>query len=307
VPWHTGDYNLDQIYPNSEVCPRLDTLEDSIYNTQVFQTENSTQAQQQLNSALDVIWGAGYWDWYNVYDCLMTTVCTDRPLPDGTAEVPMNEAIFNATVAQAQYTMSFLNTYNHSQWAKLAMGNTAWHVRTNIENAIYNTSSSLNSTTPLKLAVFAGHDTTIMPFLAAVLESYWDRKWPGYASLVTIELYEAANSTAANPSYLFRMVYNSKPLYVPGCLDYLCDVQVLLDRLAFGEEYMPCTTSDVTVSGSGCSSSNNDRLSNGDVVLVSFMSALFGAVLGAGIVVFLTKSRSAGLANKEQFDPNGKV
>lgn len=59
VPWHTGDYNLDQIYPNSNVCPRLDTIADVAYSTTEYQAENSSTNVNQLTSDLDVLWGAG--------------------------------------------------------------------------------------------------------------------------------------------------------------------------------------------------------------------------------------------------------
>lgn len=295
VPWHTGDYDLDQIYPNANACPRLDTLEDSIFATSGYQTENTSTSINLLTSTLDSIWGEGYWSWYNALDCMMTTVCTGRQLPDGTSSALMNETIFNATIAQVMYSEAYLNLYNDSQWAKLAMGNTAWHVRSNMENVMYNTSNSLNSSLPLKLAVFAGHDTTIIPFLASVLGDTWDKQWSGYASLVTIELYEG--TAASGVDWYFRMIYNSEALLVPGCTDTLCDATVLLDKLSYGEESMPCSVSpdsDTTVDS--CSDGDSDRLSNSDVILVAFMCALFGGLLGAGAVVLADKHKAKGMA-----------
>lgn len=67
----------------------------------------------------------------------MTTVCTGRPLPDGSADtVLMTDAIFNATVAQAEYSYAFMALNNDSLWAKTAMGNIAWHMRNNLQNMI---------------------------------------------------------------------------------------------------------------------------------------------------------------------------
>lgn len=291
VPWHTGDYSLDQIYPNSDVCPRLDTLEDSIMATPEFVAENTSSKITNLNYALDSIFGAGYWDWYHVLDCVMTTVCTGRPLPDGTT-IPMNESIFNATIEQVMYTEAYLNLYNDSQWAKLAMGNTAWHIRTNLENVMYNTSSSANSSLPLRLAMFSAHDTTIIPLLAAILKDNWDRQWSGYASLVTIELY--AGSASSTVPYLFRIVYNSVPQLVPGCPDTLCDAQILLDALAFGEEDMPCSaTDDVQTVDTDCSD-DSDGLSSGYVVLVAFMCTLFGVLVGAASAIYASRHLAKG-------------
>lgn len=67
----------------------------------------------------------------------MTTVCTGRPLPDGSSDtVLMSDAIFNATVAQSEYTYAYMSLYNNSLWAKTAMGNIAWHMRNNLQNMI---------------------------------------------------------------------------------------------------------------------------------------------------------------------------
>ena len=59
MPWHTGDYNLDQIYPNSNVCPRLDQIKATGYATPEWIAETTSQAITQLTADLDQIWGAG--------------------------------------------------------------------------------------------------------------------------------------------------------------------------------------------------------------------------------------------------------
>ena len=59
VPWHTGDYNLDQIYPNSNVCPRLDSLADVAYASPEWVAENTSTAVTQLTTELNQIWGEG--------------------------------------------------------------------------------------------------------------------------------------------------------------------------------------------------------------------------------------------------------
>lgn len=231
--------------------------------------------------------GAGQWSWDYILDCLMTTVCTNREIPDGSASTTlMNEEIFNATIFQSEFTMAYLNLYNNSRWAKLAMGNTVWHIRSNIENILYNTSSSTNSTDPLKLALFAGHDTTVMPFLAAILGSNWDGVWPGYAALVTLELYSSKQNTS---EYLFRMVYNAKPQLVPGCNDTLCDINILLDRMAFGQQYMPCSVIDSDVETSSNCDDNNGPMTRTDWAIMTLISGLLGLLIGASMVLFVQK------------------
>lgn len=301
MPWHTGDYSLDQIYPNTHVCPRLDTLEDSIFETDYFVEKNTSVSAQILNYQLDNILGAGSWSWTYIFDCIMTTVCTSRPLPDGgqtPAQIYMNETIFNDTLRFVEWQYAYLNLHNHSQWAKLAMGNTAWHVRTNLLNAVYNSTSSANSKTPLKMALFSGHDTTIQPFLAAVLRENWDQRWPGYASMVTIELYRtiaSVTSPAADPidDYLFRMVYNAKVVRVPECPDPLCPVRLLVDALSFGEEAMPCsvTPASVVTDDDVDHCDNSDSVATGVWITLIFLGVVVGGLIGAAVVLFVEKRR----------------
>lgn len=204
----------------------------------------------------------------------------------------MSQEIFNATIAQSEAAYAYLCLYNDTQWAKLAMGNTAWHIRSNLEGAL-NPSMVANGTA-LKLAVFGGHDTTIMPLLAVILKENWDQKWPGYASLLTIELYENADSSQED---LFRIVYNGAPMLVPGCPSYLCSVNTLLDILAFGQEYMPgCSVSDVSSVDDDSQQDSNDcndkkTLDQMDWLLLVFSTLLIGIVIGAAVVIFIEKQR----------------
>lgn len=85
--------------------------------------------------------------------------------------------------------------------------------------------------------LLAGHDTTIMPLLAVLLtKDLWDGKWAPYGALLSLELYSA---TEKNVEFLFRLVYNGKPLILKSCAASLCDVAVLLDILSFGQKESP--------------------------------------------------------------------
>ena len=51
--------------------------------------------------------------------------------------------------------------------------------------------STLENTTmiPPKLAIYSGHDTTIMPLLASISPDLWDdTNWAPYASMMLIEV-----------------------------------------------------------------------------------------------------------------------
>lgn len=228
---------MDPLYPNALICPRLKELEQFIYNTPEYVAMNTSTEIQQLNHDLDsILGGAGQWMWPDVYDCVLTAVCAGHPIPSGSnATVLMNDQIFNTLFDKGVYDLGYLYTYNHSEYSKLVMGNIAWHVRQNIQRILQDEDDHNGF---WKLALFAGHDTTLMPFLAAVLGDAWDRKWSPYASMITMEIYSAANPTSTRTGYYFRIVYNGKALILPTCEHALCDVQHLLDALSFGQEHM---------------------------------------------------------------------
>jgi hypothetical protein len=279
VPWHTGDYALDQLYPNSGVCPRLTSLQSSIYSSPEWTAYNNSAEVKALNQNLNNILGKGSWFWSYTMDCMMTTVCSNRQLPEG-----MTESIFNETIGFIEKQQSFLNLYNDSQWAKLSMGNTAWHIKNNIVNF-------LDGSKTYKFALFGGHDTTIQPFLSAVAKYAWDNHWPGYASMLSIELYSKnPDAPADTPDNLFRLVYNSQVITIPGCDDALCDVNVLLDSMDFGHEFMACTSAAAAPAATTtCDNGSDSKMSQTDWVIITVLSTLLGGLIGASLVVFLNK------------------
>eukprot|EP00600_Ochromonadales_sp_CCMP1393_P010783 CAMPEP_0175005836 /NCGR_PEP_ID=MMETSP0005-20121125/5522_1 /TAXON_ID=420556 /ORGANISM="Ochromonas sp., Strain CCMP1393" /LENGTH=485 /DNA_ID=CAMNT_0016261101 /DNA_START=82 /DNA_END=1539 /DNA_ORIENTATION=- len=296
VTWHTGDYNLDQIRPNTLVCPRLNNIESTAYSTSEWVSENTSTTMNQLTSNLTALWGEGMWSWNNVLDCLMTTVCTGRDLPSASPDnsVQMSDAIFNATVDQVEYSYAYMALNNNSLWAKTGMGNTIWHMKSNLQ--------AMMNGGPLKFALFSAHDTSVMPFLAAILGDAWDGKWAAYAALVSLEVYGASSSSAVGSGgYYFRMVYNGKVLRVPGCTADLCDLNTLLDVMSFAQEDMPCSATDDATSDASsedCKENNNTGLNSTDWILLVVLSLVIGALIGAFGIVFYEKRYQSSVENR---------
>ena len=94
---------------------------------------------------------------------------------------------------------------------------------------------AIDGTSPLKFVVLSGHDTTFIPFMAAVAPKAWDRGWPPYAALASIELLRVgagggtgaggggggsggrALTDASFDGDYFRFVYNGQVLRLEGC------------------------------------------------------------------------------------------
>jgi hypothetical protein len=132
-----------------------------------------------------------------------------------------------------------------------------------------------------------------MPFLAAILGERWDGHWAGYAYMISIELYSAsATSALGDGGHYFRLYYDGQILTVPGCDAELCDVNVLLDALSYGQEYMPCTVPTTTPTTSDeVSCDGDDSLSTTHWVLITLLTFMMGGMLGGGMVVFVDRQR----------------
>ena len=97
---------------------------------------------------------------------------------------------------------------------------------------------TFSEVTPPKLALFSGHDTTLMPILATLGQDVWSGlEWSPYASMLLIELYEMSTSNddqSEFPSgYAFRLLYNGAVLTskMDGCSSELCDSRILADQV----------------------------------------------------------------------------
>lgn len=296
VAWHTMDDAIDQIAPNAAACPALVDAQAAAYSSYNFtHIVNDTGV---LTDELNAVWGAGQWSYYSCIDCLMTTVCTGRGIPSNPETgVAMNQTLFDQAVDQATAIYAYQATYNNSWYSKLGMGRTIYNMRTHLEAAVNNDADAV------KFALWSAHDTSIMPFLAALMGESWDAKWARYAAMVTIELY--ANSDGSEND-LFRLTYNGEALAMPGCDGAtLCDVDTLLGLMAFAQEDMPCapaaSTGDDDSSGGGSSSSSSsDSSALGGLTLAGWagmcaLSGALGIVLGAVLWNgFVTNGRTKG-------------
>lgn len=110
---------------------------------------------------------------------------------------------------------------------------------------IVDSSHSPSPSAPLpKLALFSGHDTTLMPMLATLGDKVWSgTEWAPYASIILIEIHEILNADEAFPSgYAFRLIYNGQVLTskMDGCAagSELCDSQVLVKQVMPFAKYM---------------------------------------------------------------------
>ena len=232
VDWHTADYDADPIYPNSKVCPRLQELQDAAVSTPEFQAfNNSAEAQELEKVMLDDLGGA---DWRHILDCQMTSICTGRPLPSVLNDFVKDDdsSIFSRIYSHASDQLGKVYTLNSNAYAKLAMAPVLSDILTS--TLLPSLSATKRDDLDTLLHVTSGHDTTVMPLLAAL--GVWDGKWAPYASLVVMETYYIPNDDDFKSNRGFRIVYNGDVLTdkMEGCegAGEICDLQVLVDYLS---------------------------------------------------------------------------
>lgn len=271
VPFHLGDYNLDSMYPNDRVCPRLDDLEDEAYASEGWKAGNNSADAKAMTAALTDILGKG-WSWYNLIDCFMTTVCTDHDIPEG-----MTEELFQDAVDHAEWQYAYPAQYNNQIWSKYALGHITRDIRTRMQAKIDDAADAF------KFVIYSGHDTTIMPFLSAL--GVWDGEWASYASIVTMELWEAENG-----DHYTRMAYNGKELILPGCDEAFCKSDAFMDATAFAVEDMDCSAEEKKEKKKK-SDDDDDELSEATWTLIVVLSTIGGVLLGSLAMFFVMRGQ----------------
>jgi len=252
IPLHTVDYARDILYPNEVLCPRLVEMRERFEKSRDYLLFNESQEVKTLRHFQQAVLGT---DQDMSMDCLMNTICTDRPLPDAINDyiggdehnvpnmrVPHNDTDYGSNLFLRlynfyvrQYTISVMA--NDAEYAKLAMGPLWAEIVDNIQAVVQEQRNVPNSVPPRpvpKLALFSGQDTTLIPLLAS-LGWVYDERWPPYASMLLIEIHEInldGRKTAQKyaSDFAFRLIYNGQVITKLFCRGNreLCDVQLLL-------------------------------------------------------------------------------
>jgi Histidine phosphatase superfamily (branch 2) len=249
VDLHTADYARDIMVPNPKICPRLSEIQEALENSADFKAKfvESEEAKTLKDFMVKVLKVKKDKD-MDIIDCLMTTMCTDRPLPEavndykplgsgrqqssakGRGEYGSN--LFQRLVDFETEKTSHIFKANDAEYSKLAMA-PLWH---EILGKIEPHLRGDRSASPL--AVFSGHNTTIMPLLASLSPTLLDdNAWPPYASMIVLEIHAVTGELEHFfPSmYAFRLIFNGQSLTekVEQCNEGmdLCDSAVLLNHV----------------------------------------------------------------------------
>ncbi|CEM39194.1 unnamed protein product [Vitrella brassicaformis CCMP3155] len=217
---HTGDYRLDTMYPNDDVCPRLKELKHAARNSEPCkQWRDSDEQKAVLESLREIpdIGGPNYHFSHHLMDCLFTATCTEHRVPRGlewsadslfaryVGQVEKEEAACRFSANDAAYSKLAATPVIHDMRQKAAKG---------LSEAQRKSGGERSPPTAPHIALWSGHDTTLMPVLAAM--GAWDGKWPSYASIIILELYTVG---ADSREAYFRLIYNGEVItsMIKGC------------------------------------------------------------------------------------------
>jgi len=217
---HTADRNRDVLSRNFDVCPRLSELEEeaksSVEYIRLYGNEN--EEAQVMKRMMETELGGDFQS--SAHDCMMSTICTDRVLPDILNDYGKGNANgdddYEDTYSSAYGTnrferlskysflpKNFIFRYNKSAVAKLASGPLWVEILSNllpflpqsmtdlISNENNNLSSKLRLPPP-KLALFSAHDSTLHMLLASLGNDIFSNGdfWAPFASYFVIELHD---------------------------------------------------------------------------------------------------------------------
>jgi hypothetical protein len=94
IPLHTADRDADILSPAESICPKLSDLREAAENSHDYKAFVTSNEYKRLRSFIDKELGKGTMT-HDALDCIMTTICTDRPLPTAIDDYGRNNTSTN--------------------------------------------------------------------------------------------------------------------------------------------------------------------------------------------------------------------
>ncbi|TMW56682.1 hypothetical protein Poli38472_006692 [Pythium oligandrum] len=222
LTWHVSDMATDYINSNDRICPLMGFIANESAGSADFQRHINDPATVKVEKDFGNLVGNFSWD--SILECLSIARCNNLDLPKG-----VDEELFTKVFGEVEARQGLFLTFNNSWYAKVAMQPLVSELLSRMDPIING-----SATTP-RLAITMGHDSTIMPLMAAVVRENWDRKWTPYAGIFTIELYKTKSN-----SHAVRVLFKGEPVKLPECKDTLCDIDDFQKAVEFARTPRDC-------------------------------------------------------------------
>lgn len=287
---HTADKYFDIVDPNEKNCPRLQVMKSKAKSSEGYSNINETDVAidmndtlMKMNSSIEV-----------VLDCMMTTICNDRPMPSSLDNFQYNGDDSTFTQMEDYWTEleTFHFDYNDGEFSKIAMS-PLWSDVAGVIHAakVAKTPEKMKESNVPKFFLISGHDTTLLPMLVSL--GVWDKVWVPYASMLIIEVYTTDTNNQKFPSgFVFRLLYNGRAITekMNKCDGEICDLDVLLDQISFAQWDQECSAEEEQSDVTRDSENESDRDgSSGVSVETTAISILVSSTLSSlATVIFMT-------------------
>ncbi|KAJ2505239.1 hypothetical protein GGF44_000792 [Coemansia sp. RSA 1694] len=241
IPLHTYPKEIETMYGNTDACGKLRTLLSTIVASDQFQA--FLREQGSLMAKLSGIFGVSGSDWASSWDGYVDILqarhchgvdlpCSDRASISGKA-APKCATAEDATQvlrnSHYEYAFKYRDHPLSHNYMRLAIGSLLGTLKDQMQDHID------GKTGNLKFALYSGHDSTVMPLLAALQASNRNMLWPPYAANILFELWKKNDG-----SRVVRVIYNGQVLKLQPEFEWCdlnaCSLDTFYKHL---DEYIP--------------------------------------------------------------------
>ncbi|PRP89457.1 component of the counting factor complex [Planoprotostelium fungivorum] len=202
----TTDNSLEDMTPNSAVCPPLQTEMNRLHASKEWtdQQEKTRNLTETLQKAFGV---STLPPWDGLYDIYQLRRCANLPVPK-----EITEDLFQQIRLAAEWEVN-VTAYDPAV-GRYGMGTFLNLIKENIQNYVK------NGTSEVKYLLYSGHDSTVAPLLG--LLNIYDGLWPPFRAYVNFELY------SRDGEHFVQVKYNGKEMKLPACEKVMCPVKTVL-------------------------------------------------------------------------------
>eukprot|EP00899_Mesostigma_viride_P012737 jgi/Mesvir1/21464/Mv03920-RA.1 len=168
--------------------------------------------QEDLEQRLDI--HVPHFPWLSVADLFQCKLANDIEVPPTITQQVLDEIRNNLS-------KDWAHVFKDQESCQLGIGRLMAELGGRMEQRVHHKGGN-----GLKMALYSGHDTTLMPLL--VCTGLFDGAWPDYAAWVAVELW----STDDEKEHFVRALYNGRELKIPQSLDALPEEDSLIDTNA---------------------------------------------------------------------------
>ncbi|KAJ6243596.1 lysophosphatidic acid phosphatase type 6 [Anaeramoeba flamelloides] len=196
VTIHTIDDQTDNMYPNSDLCPRIAQLEEEIEKSDGYQ--NELKQMQDVTDELNSIFGTTDLGGLTLTQIYSTIVCYQshgKTLPSG-----ITESMINRLHKHHNWVLDYIS--GHPEYARVA---SVMFLKDLLESMLF----KINNQNNYKFQLYSGHESTLYPLIKLLgIDTVTEIPYAGHLSFQLLKEYK---------KYFVRITFNDQVLTIPKC------------------------------------------------------------------------------------------